>query len=456
MVKDIIRKIFKLEEKATEINTVYLHDRAIGSSGIEINAGYIAEEYLQKLRNSEKAKEYDKMRRSDAQVKMCISAVKNPILRGNFEVQPAAQEDVYKRDAEFIDFMLFNDLGRPFSKFLSEALTLVEFGHSVFEMTDKVAFNKNFGKYNGIANLGWRSPKTIERWNVDKQTEKLISISQYAYGDLDRMVDIPAEFLLLFTMEREGANFEGISMLRPCYGNYFRKNIYLKLNAIGIERSAIPTLVGKIPQGKEVSQQATNLMDMLEKYLTHQNNYFVIPSDFDIKGIDNSANYDPAKVETSIDNEDKRMVKAFLANFLELGMSGTGAYALSNDLSDFFLSGIEHIAQEVVDEINHRLIPRYIKMNFGERDLYPKLTVSGISDKAGEEFSRIITILAEKKVIIPDDELEKHVRNRYGLPEASLVGQRKQEQPALFSEVTLSERIKKEREKIRGILNADV
>ena len=130
------------------------------------------------------------------------------------------------------------------------------------------------------------------------------------------------------------------------------------------------------------------------------------------------------------------MVKAFLANFLELGMSGSGAYALSNDLSDFFLSGIEFIAKEISEQFNKKVIPDLIKLNFGPRDKYPTLNFTGISDKAGKELADILSTLTSAKILTPDDRLEKHLRKRLGITEMSEEGKR-------TKELTLSEKFQK-------------
>ena len=152
--------------------------------------------------------------------------------------------------------------------------------------------------------------------------------------------------------------------------------------------------------------------------------------------------HDPSRAEQSIDNEDKRMAKAFLANFLELGMGGGGgAYALSNDLSDFFLSGeifIANIIKESIDE----LLKELVILNFGEQDKYPTFEFSGIKDKAGEEFAKVLDLMVRSKVIVPDDNLEDHVRKRFGVTERSEDGQRiVQEKSEMNSGLSLSEKI---------------
>jgi hypothetical protein len=423
--------------KASSLIPIELSSIPKGSYGTENYSGYASEEYLTSLRGTERAAIFDKMRRSDPQVVMCLTAVKNPILSANWEIEAADDSDEAKSDKEFIEHVLFDDMNIEWIDFVKESLTMIDFGHAVFEPIHKVVLNhKKFGNYNGIRTLAWRSPRTIERWNLDSASGELLSVTQMAYGDLNRYVDIPSNCLIVYSVNKEGANYEGISMLRPCYGPWFRKDNYLKLNAIGIEKFAVPTPNVKVPTGKTKGPEYDNMIESLERYLSHQNNYITYPAGWEVTLHSNA--YDPTKVETSVDCEDKRMTKAFLANFLELGMNGTGAYSLSNDLSDFFLSGLEHIAGKVASPLNKRVIPQLIMMNRGQRDKYPKLKHSGISDKAGKELAEMLKLYSDGQLITPDDVLEEHLRKRHGLPKSSMTGRRKPATPTIS---TLAERI---------------
>ena len=267
------------------------HESPIGSTGTENYGGYFEEEYLDALRNNERADVFDKMRRSDPQVMMCLSAVKNPIKSASAEIVSAGDDFFYENDARLIEKILFESMATPFGRFLSEALTMVEFGYSMFEVTHKNFINqpiydnegnKVLDSYTGIKNIGFRSPKTIERWNLDHETGDLLSVDQLAFGEVGRQVTIPAKYLLLFTLNREGSNYEGISALRPCYGNWWRKNNFNKINAIGIEKFAVPTPIATIPQGRQASTQYSKLITALEKYTTHQSNYLIKPEGLDI------------------------------------------------------------------------------------------------------------------------------------------------------------------------------
>lgn len=420
------------------VKRVQIQYTPIGSSGIEIYSGYYSEDYLSALRGSEAADVWDKMRRSDPKVKMILTAVKNPIKGAQWEIAAANDTPEAKLQAELIEQILFKDTGQSWTQTLNEILTFLEFGFSAFEITHKVVIgHPKFGNYNSLRSFGYRSQKTIERWNLDKETGKLLSIEQNAYGDLHRNVTIPEESLIIFTNEKEGDNYEGVSALRPCYGPFIRKNAYLKLMAIGIEKFAVPTPTLKVPLNMENSPQYSNALTVLRKYVSHQQQFITLPEGWEINFT--QTNFDAEKVRSAIDSENKEMVHAFLANFLELGSSGSGSYALSYDLSDFFLTGIEYIAEQICDTINQQLIPKLVRLNFGEQQEYPRLRCAGITDKPGRELSEVLRTLAQAKVITPDDKLEADIRERYGLPEKSLEGQRVVEpQPQQFG---LSEKI---------------
>lgn len=428
--------VFRLDEdsaleqtQSSNIRSIEIQYDPRGTSGIENYGGYYYEDYLRNLAGHERADFFDKMKRSDPKIKMLLSAVKNPIKAASWNIEPADDSDLQKQIAEIIELILFSEMDKSWTAFIHETLTMIEQGSSWFEIVDKIIIgHRKYGNVNALKSLAFRSQRTLHRFNLCPQTGKLKSISQYAYGDLQRLVDLPAEYLLGFVMDKEGDNYEGISWLRPCIGAFKRKEHHLKLEAIGIEKYAIPTPILTVPEGKETSPEYSVAVNVMKKYITHEQQFITKPSDWGIDFLKNDG-FDASKIRASIDKENTEMVNAFLANFLDLGQSGSGSYALSFDLSDFFLSSIEHIALLICEEINRCLIPRMVKLNFGPQQEYPRLTVSGITDKAGKEFSEIMKNLIEAKVIIPDDRLEESIRDRYGLPYKSEEGQRQVQPP---------------------------
>lgn len=437
------------EDKPVQNETVAvpMQTGAKGSSGTCVQAGRFDEEYLQIITGREAADIFDKMRRSDARIIMVLRAVKNPIKGATWTIERAKTEKLSDADAEkhraLVEHVIFTDIGKPWKQLLHEILSFVDFGHSVFETTHKSVLNHpTFGNYTGIRNMGFRSQRTIEQWFLDPQTGKLEAIEQVVDGDLDRgkgFLRMDARFLTVFSMDKEGDNYEGISMLRPAYGPWFRKQMFLKLMAIGTEKSAVPTPVVTVPEGKTGTEQFDQLLKVLKAYTSHESNFITLPTGYEWNFAQNP--FDPQKTKTVIDLENVEMVDAFLANFLNLGQVSAnrgGSFALSFDLSDFFLGGLEYIASLICETFNDGvdnnagLTEQIVRMNFGPQPAYPKMLCSGISDKSGKELAEIISMLVDKKVILPDDNLEENVRKRYKLPEPSEDGreERKMQPPA--------------------------
>ena len=395
-----------------------------GSSGTDIHSGYIFEEYLETLQGTQAADIYDKMRRSDPKVKMVLSAMKNPIKGASWEVTEKGDETKEGLiQKAFIEHILFSDLGKTWKSFLHEALSCIDFGYSLFEITYKAELNHEvFGSYNGIKSLAFRSQRTIERWEVNRDGT-LESVYQESSGDNQKNIYMNAKFLLHFALEKEGDNFEGISTLRPAYGPWLRKNNFLKMIAAGIEKYAIPIPVLEVPEGKQNSTEYKKAKESLKRYVSHQCNYIIVPFGWNMKLTTNS--FDASKIREVINDENVEIVNSALANFLELGQSGSGSYSLSFDLSDFFLGGLEYVAEQIAETFNQKLIPDLIKLNFPSGKCLVELSAKGISDRAGEELAKIVDMLVKSNVITADDRLEESLRRRFGLPERDETTSRK-------------------------------
>lgn len=406
--------------ETTEKTTIIVNKEPLGVSGTEKYGGVFSEDYFRTLLGPKKAKEYDRMRRGDARVKMCLSAVKNPMRSADWMFMPAEGDigEESKKHAAFLNFIFKEDIGvvkkKKFKTLLNEAMSVCDFGFSIFERAHKIGqTHPEFGQYVGLSALGWRSPKTLEQFITDPNGE-LIQVEQQSYGDIDKTVKMDARFLSIMTLDQEGDNYEGISLLRPCYGAWSRKQVYLKLMAIGIEKSAIPTVKAKVPAGKETSDEYDKMVDILEKLTSHQSNYIAHPEGWEIDTL--TINFDAGKVKDAIQFENEEMTFAFLANFLSLGAGGNGgAYALSADLSDFFTKSILYIADLVSDEFNE-VGKELIELNFGPQAAYPKMVPQGIIDEISEAWGNLLKHLTDSKHITPDDNIEELIRKRMKLP----------------------------------------
>lgn len=408
---------------------------AAGSSGTQISGGWFREETLPALQGQKAAEEYDKMRRRESQVAMLLSAIKNALLSATWCFDVKDENNQQQKDMKALcEWQFFEALEEGWQQFLEESLTMIDFGHSVFECITASQDVKQLGKLvTYYKKLGFRAQKTIWRWKLEKGTGKIIAIEQQVNAsDIAKssLVDIPGEFLLVFTNKKEGDNYEGISALRPMYGAYLRKDLYLKLVAIGVEKYAMGTPVGTIPTGKGNSEEKERFEEVLEAYVLNESAWITIPEGWKIEI--QKGEFDPSKVVELLKYEDEQMVKAVVANFLALGTGGNGgAYSLGSDLSDFFLGGIQAYANIICNAINRKLVPQLIRYNMGDQADLPKLKCSGINDKAGKEIAEIAQILTNSGVVKADMKLEEFMRQLYKWPKADPTTAREKPQPTL-------------------------
>lgn len=392
--------------------------KPLGVSGTELFAGYFNEEYLQQLRGRKGAKQWDEIRRSESQVAMLMNAVMNPIKSATWEFEAAENVADAEKHRDLIKYCAFDMI--DWEAHLHEALTLIPFGFAMFEKIDTVIFgHPQFGTFNGIKALAFRSQKTIERWIVDPSTGNLSKVIQWVQGDLvsdkSNLLEMDAKFLLVMTNNKEGDNYEGISALRPMFGAWFRKNLYLKIAAIGMEKSAIGIPIGTIPTGKQTKEQLDSFKEVLSNFAAHESAYLLKPQGWEVAIEKND--FDASAVKEMILLENTEMINSLVANFLALGMNGGGgAFALGNSLAEFFLSGIQTYADIIAGVWNRQLIPNQVRLNYGPQPAYPKLKVSGISDKAGKELAEILALLSKSQAVKPDMKLEEFLRTRYSLP----------------------------------------
>lgn len=413
---------------------------AIGTSGTTLNAGYFSEEYLRELRGRRGARTYDEMGRSEPQIAMLLASVMNPIKSASWEFEAADGVDNAEVHKELVEFCAKEEI--DFETYKHEALSMLRHGFSMFEIINSVVVDHpKFGTFNGLKALAFRSQKTIERWGVDPDTGDLKTVEQIVEGDLAGTTQgmkrtMNADYLSILTVQKEGDNYEGISVLRPMFGPWFRKNLYLKITAIGAEKNAVGTPIGTIPAGKETAaykNQLEEFKSMLSNFTAHEQAYLLKPEGWNVEMV--KGEFDAEAMKDLILMENTEMINAVVANFLALGTNGGGgAFALGKDLSDFFLAGIQLYANIIEGAWNRKIIPNLVKLNFGPQAAYPKLKITGIDDNASTEFATALKTFIDSGVVKADERLETFIRKLYKLPSADPATSREKPTPAPFGQ----------------------
>ena len=319
-----------------------------GAVGTANFAGFIRDlgEYNPILEGRSSFLIYEKMRRSDADVRAALLACKLPIRAADYQIVPGLKEnepgfDLAKQIADEVRENLLGGLESPtstgcwvtqnFETVKENALLCLDFGCAAHEDLwhidgDKVRLRK----------LAPRLPYTFYRYHVDDDGESLLYLEQYGYrGNNFVNVLVPAEKLAYFVNDMEGAYFYGRSVLRAAYQHWYMKSQIYRIDAISIERNGLG--VPTIKQGPNVSAEDRKAAQQWVQMLAaHESTGLSLPNgwEFLLTGVSGRVR-DP---QASIQHHSEMIMRSVLANFLSLGTTQTGSRALGNSMHNSVVS----------------------------------------------------------------------------------------------------------------------
>jgi hypothetical protein len=381
----------------------------LGSAGTNNTSGYINEDFNPTFNESSAIDTYDEMRKTDATVAATLKALKLPILAARTSIKPADEEDEKQIEiAEFISMNLFEHMEGGWANFLREALGFKDFGFYYFEKVYEVKDGKIL-----LKKLAARQPSAHARWSMTTTpgiagiTQQLPTLTpeEYRDGTLHMNPEIPRSKLVLFTNNREGENWAGVSSLRSAYIHWFFKNKLYRLDGIKHERGAGILNIG-MPDGSSDADKSA-AKELGENFKINESSYIVRPSsEWTVELMTGGISDQTAGLMASVQHHDREIAKNVLAQFIDLGAGDSGSFALSKDQSGFFLLGLKATANYMSGVINEELIKELVDLNFGKQEAYPKLVFSKIGQIDFKEQAEVL----EKLVNIGAVELTPNIR----------------------------------------------
>ncbi len=381
----------------------------IGGTGTSIYSGFISdEEYNADLRGSLGMAVYDKMRRSDGQVKATLLACTLPIHAATWAVEAASDSPADVDIAREVEWNLFEGMTITWQSYLAHVLLMLPFGFSMFEKVWQVVDGKLYWR-----KLAPRLPKTLYKWDTDEHGGLRGVVQQAWVGDKYVEVTIPVEKLLVFTNEKEGSNFEGVSILRAAYKHWYFKDLLYRIDGIAAERHAVGLPVFHYPATTDDKAKA-KLDEMGQTLQAHERMYLRLPDEvkFEMTGHTGAIR----DVMPSIEHHDRMISRSVLAQFLNLGSGDVGSWALARDQSSFFLMALRAVTTNICDTMNRYAIPQWVDFNYGHVDAYPRLAVSGLETRDTEKYAKAVMDLVSAGVLTPGRDLEDSLRGFLKLP----------------------------------------
>jgi hypothetical protein len=413
--------------------------REAGSTGLRRSIGYVLEEFLPQLQGYRAIQTYREMRDNDPVVGAILYAIDKLTRQVKWRVQPASSSRDDKRAAKFVESCMM-DMSHSWEDLISEVLSMLPYGWSYHEIVYKRRLgpdssDRNFRSKYDDGLIGWRklpirSQDTRQEWKFD-ENGGIMSMVQSSPPDFT-LREIPIEKALLFRTTAEKNNPEGRSILRNAYRPWYYKKRIEEIEAIGVERdlAGFPIMYvdPEIMRSDASNVQKSIYEDYKQAIINirrDQQEGMILPAIYDDKNnlmyrlelvsAGGSRQFDTDRIITRYD---QRIATSVLADFILLGQSANGSYALSSDKTNLFSISLRCWLEVIRSVFNEHAIPRLFDVNGFRLKKLPTIEYGDIETPPLGELGNYIQVLAGAGVpLFPDDNLENYLRSLASLPE---------------------------------------
>ena len=407
--------------------------------GIHGNGSIFMEEFLPELQGLRGIQAYTEMVDNDATVGGVWFAIEMLMRKCDFNIEPGGNTAKDKEAAEFVESCM-NDMEQTWAETLSEILSFLPYGWSYHEIVYKRRSGKSATIHNSKYSdglIGWRklpirAQDTLFGWEYKDGTDDLLGMTQQPPPDYEQ-VTIPIERALHFRTRSWKNNPEGRSIFRTAYRAYYFKKRLEEIEGYGMERdlAGFPVLYSPaemdiwdetdpemVRQRAEAEMMVSSIRrDALEGAVLRGGYEQGTGWKLELLASAGKRQFDTNAI---IDRYDKRIATSVLADFVMLGQQQVGSFALADSKTKIFALAIGAYLDVICEVFNNQGIPRLIDLNsehFKGITDYPKMKHGDIEEVDLEQFANFIEKMVGAGVLIPDEELEKHVRRVGGLPE---------------------------------------
>jgi len=407
----------------------------LGTTGLKTSSGQITEEFLTQLDGEKGLRVYREMAENDPTVSAVLFAIEMLIRSVHWSAEPVTQEKEDVERAEFLESCL-QDMELPFTEVISEILTMLPYGFSIHEIVYKLRMGRTTKSQSNYddAKIGWkklpiRAQDTIDLWNLTDKGE-LESITQVAPPNYNSTI-IPSEKFLLFRTAARYGNPQGRSILRSAYRPWYFKKKIEEFEAIGVERDLAGLPTAYVPPellyenaGAKEKAMLAEIKKIVRNVRMDSQMGIVFPQAFDDSGnrlyefkLLSAPGGKQFSTNEIIVRYDQRIAMTVLADFILMGQSNVGSFALSSSKTMMFSTALGAWLDSIASMFNREAIPKLFAVN-GWTGPVPKLMHGDIETPDLGELGGYVTALANAGAsLFPDDKLERHLRRMARLPE---------------------------------------
>ena len=357
--------------------------------------------------------------RRDSRLTAVLAACFLPILRATWAIDPEGidRSEAVDLVSQDLGLPILGEKGQPkeaaikgfkWHDHVRLALLSLVYGHFCFEK-----WFEDRGGVTHLAGVQERQPHTIAMIDINNDGT-IREVTQNTQNE-----PIPANRLLWYSHEREGANWAGVSMLRSCYTPWILKHEVLRVHATSIRRFGMGVPSVTAPPGGTPGQvqQAQQLASQMRAGDTAGAG---LPSGFtfQLTGMTGSA---PDAVQF-LGTLNQEMTTSALTQMLELGQSSHGSRAMGESFLDLFLLSLQACADAICDEATigevgmPGLAKSLVEYNWGEGEPVPRIIAKDVGDRH-EVTDTAISSMLTAGALTYDPNLEAYLREAWGLPE---------------------------------------
>lgn len=411
----------------------------VGAKGTAVHGGFIVtNEKQQKLTGTTKYITFSEQLVNTAIVGAGVRYFLNLVAKAGWTVVPADDSEAAGEAAEFLDEVL-NDMDTPFARVVRRAAMYRFYGFSVQEWTAK---SRPDGS-KGLLDVEPRPQSTIERWDVDTKTGRVLGMWQRVPQD-GREVYLSRGKVVYTVDDSLSDSPEGLGLFRHLEPVVNKLQKYLSLEASGFVTDLRGVPLGRIPyailqqmqdRGEITSQQRLAMEDTLENFVKYK-----------LRDIDTGVCLDSSTYQSQDEKGSPSQVKLWDLELLKggttalpemgkaiirlnhdaarligvehllLGADSKGSHALSQDKTHNFFLIVDSTLRELGEAFEKDLIDPLWTLNGLNPDLKPTLQPEEIRFRDVEQVTGALADLSQAGApLLPDDPAINEVRDLVGL-----------------------------------------
>ena len=411
----------------------------VGDSGLKRFGGEVVEEWHVKLRGRQGVRFYREMSDNDPVIGAYLFLIESLVRELEWRAEPASDENKAQEAAEFLETNI-EDMSHTWDDMIVEAMTMLPFGWAYHELVYKIRRGKRkdsrFRSKFDDGRVGWRkiplrAQDSLDRWEFDEDGGIR---GMWQLTEQGKQGFIPIEKALLFRTKSNKNNPEGRSILRNVFRTYSFKKRIEEYEAIGIERDLAGLPVIEMPPeffldtaDPAAVQMKTDFEQIIQQIRRDERWGLVFPSETDITGqptgykfrLMNTGGTRQVDTNAVIERHDKRMAMSVLTQFLFLGMSNVGSFALASSQTNLFSVALAGFITSIKSTLNRFAVRRLFELNPEfPPETWPTLEHGDIESPPLDEVMDYVFRGAQAGLIDPSDKaLQRRLLEIGNLPE---------------------------------------